>query len=174
MTRKNELSIVTVFTWFSNVVDTQQLKLGDIGLLMHIVKNLNRNFWKPLKMSVYKIAKSSGSDDRTIRGALKRLAEKNIIIQRDGEKISRIENPAEYFSTKKFKTNDSTSYFSIIQKNNEIFIGLESEETYFAKSTNGNKQPERTEQPAETAANPPGSPERNGTAAKVKSLADFM
>ena len=103
MTRKNELSIVTVFTWFSNVVDTQQLKLGDIGLLMHIVKNLNRNFWKPLKMSVYKIAKSSGSDDRTIRGALKRLAEKNIIIQRDGEKISRIENPAEYFSTKKFK-----------------------------------------------------------------------
>lgn len=167
--KKGEISIVSVFAWFSNVVDTQELKLADIGLLMHLIKNLNRNFWKPQKMSVYKIAKNSGSDDRTIRGALKRLAEKNILMKRNGAKIDRIDNPAEFFASKKFKQSDNTNYFSINQRNGEFFIGIETEEQYFARTKSADQEPVTT--PAETAQNAAGDTERP---AKVKTLANFL
>lgn len=166
MGRKPELSIVNVFTWFSNVVDTQELKLGDIGLLMHIIKNLNRNFWKPLKMSVYKIAKNSGCDDRTVRSALKRLAEKNILLLKNGDKFDRIENPSEYFASKKFRQSDTTNYYSIFQKDGEIFFGIETQENRFAKSSDLNE-----EHPAQTSSNADSNVEQHS---KVKTLANFL
>lgn len=125
MARKNEPSIVNVFSWLSNTIDARELKLGDIGLLTHIVKNLNRNFWKPLKMSTYKIAKSSGSDDRTIRGALKRLAEKHILLAKNGDTFEVIKAPSEFFAAKKMKQSDDDNYFSLIQKEGEFFIGID-------------------------------------------------
>ena len=133
MARKNEPTIINVFNWLSNVIDTQELKLSDIGLLTQIIKNLNRNFWKPLKMSIYKIAKNSGSDDRTIRDALKRLAMKNVIIAKNADTFGQIDDPAKFFASKKFSRTDNDNYFSIIQKDGEFFIGIENRKITSAK-----------------------------------------
>ena len=170
MARKStDLTIINVFNWFSNVIDTQELKLADVGLLTTIIKNLNRNFWKPLKMSIYKIAKNSGSDDRTIRGALKRLAEKNILIAKIDGKFDKIENPADYFATKKFKPTDNDNYFSILQREGEFFIGIENRKGNFAKPAQ-TAEPDR-EQPQQTDPDPAGSAEQNN---KVKTLASYL
>lgn len=84
---KKLFSIVDVFMWFSNVLDTQDLTSSEQLVLLHIIKILNRNFWQPIQVSEYKLAVAMGRKDRrTVHGALEKLTERNLII-RKGELI---------------------------------------------------------------------------------------
>lgn len=88
MGRKAQVNIVNVFTWFSNVLDILDLDNSETVVMIHIIKYLNRNFWKPVKMSPYKLAKNLGKkDDRTIKAALQRLKAKNLIIESEKGEI---------------------------------------------------------------------------------------
>lgn len=181
MARPAKISIVNVFAWFSNIIDTEDLTLTDTAVLTHIIKNLNRNFWKPLKMSMNKLAHNSGSDIRTIRASLKRLADKNIIFKRDGENLAKIDNPDEFFigkqKAKLLKIQDkfeSGIYFSIIlRRNGEIHIGIETEKHYIEnlkpdESTDGERHDDNTAQTSQNATEKPERP------ANIKTLAEFI
>lgn len=88
MGRKPQINIVTAFTWFSNMLDICELDNSETVVLSHVLKLLNRNFWKPVKMSTNKLAKNLGKrDSRTIKAALNRLKEKRLIIESEKGEI---------------------------------------------------------------------------------------
>lgn len=107
MGRKPQVNIVNVFTWFSNVLDIHDLDNSETVVMVHIIKYLNRNFWKPVKMSAYKLAKNLGKkDDRTVKAALKRLKEKHLIIEsEEGEIYIGIDGAERHFKKRESKPN---------------------------------------------------------------------
>lgn len=74
-----KIDIVQAFVWASNILDTEQLTLAEQATLFNLIKLINRNFWKPIKISAFKLARVMCSDQRTIKKTLKSLADKNII-----------------------------------------------------------------------------------------------
>lgn len=78
---KMKINIVNAFNWACNILDTEKLKPTEQTTLFHILKLLNRNFWKPCKITPYILKKHTGSDDRTIKNALKTLFDKKILLQ---------------------------------------------------------------------------------------------
>ena len=74
-----KIDIVQAFIWASNILDTNQLSLADQAVFFNILKLINRNFWKPIKISAFKLGRQMCSDQRTIKKSLKSLAEKKII-----------------------------------------------------------------------------------------------
>lgn len=75
-----KINLITAFNWFSTLTDTQDLTASEKIIIMEIMKHLNRNFWTPLKISNQSLARATGKDPRTTKNALKKLIEKNIII----------------------------------------------------------------------------------------------
>lgn len=84
---KMKINIVNAFNWACNVLDTEKLKPTEQATLFHILKLLNRNFWKPCKITPYILKKHTGSDDRTIKNALKTLFDKKILLQLSEEGV---------------------------------------------------------------------------------------
>lgn len=76
---------VTAFVWACNVLDTQDLSIAEQAVLFNLLKLINRNFWKPVKISPYKLARNMCSDVRTVNKALNSLAKKQIIFNQEGE-----------------------------------------------------------------------------------------
>lgn len=95
---KKSLNIIAAFTWLSNCLDTQNLSASEQLVLLHLVKFLNRNFWKATTLSQHMLAKAIGKDDRTVKTALKKLTEKGLVIQSGGEIHIGIEGAEKYFS----------------------------------------------------------------------------
>lgn len=75
---------VTAFVWACNVLDTQDLSIAEQAVLFNLLKLINRNFWKPIKISAYKLARTMCSDVRTVNKALNSLAKKQIIFNQEG------------------------------------------------------------------------------------------
>lgn len=68
-----KINIVSVWTWFCNVLDTQTLSASEQLILVHLIKIFNRNFWKPAKISTSAICRSSGKDSRTVKRSISLL-----------------------------------------------------------------------------------------------------
>jgi len=79
-----KIDIAQIFIWASNVLDTNQLTLAEHATLFNLIKLINRNFWKPIKISAFKLSRQMCSDKRTIEKAFKSLAEKKIIYIQEG------------------------------------------------------------------------------------------
>ena len=79
-------NVVTAFVWACNILDTQTLTLAEQAILFNLLKLINRNFWKPIKITAYKLAQSMGSDHRTIEKNLRTLEQKGVIY-REGDEI---------------------------------------------------------------------------------------
>lgn len=82
---KKTNDFVTAFIWACNILDTNNLSIAEQAVLFNLLKLINRNFWKPIKISAYKLARTMCSDKRTIEKAFKSLAEKKIIYIEEGE-----------------------------------------------------------------------------------------
>lgn len=96
---KPKLNIVSAFTWLSNIIDTQELSSSEQLVLLHLVKFLNRNFWRAVKISDYKLAKIMGKkDSRTVTTALKNLKKKGIVIEQKGELHIGIDGAENHFT----------------------------------------------------------------------------
>lgn len=95
---RSSLNIVSAFTWLSNCLDTQNLSSSEQLVLVHLVKFLNRNFWKSTAISQHMLAKAIGKDDRTVKNALNKLVEKNLVVMIGGEIHIGIEGVERYFS----------------------------------------------------------------------------
>lgn len=102
MAKKNfnlkNLNIVTVFTWFSNVLDTCDLSASEQLVLLHVIKFLNRNFWQPISLSNHKLAYALGKDDRTVKMAIKKLVKRKLLILKGGAIHVGIEGVEGYFT----------------------------------------------------------------------------
>lgn len=79
MAKKNSISIVTVWSWLINLFDTNILTSSEQLVLIHLIKFINRNFWKPIKIEPQIIAKSTNKDNRTVKKALTSLINKNFV-----------------------------------------------------------------------------------------------
>lgn len=84
MAKKNQLSIVNAWNWFVNVTDTNILTSSEQLVLIHLIKFINRNFWKPIKIEPQILAKSTNKDNRTVKKALTTLINKGFITQSEG------------------------------------------------------------------------------------------
>lgn len=68
-----KINIVSVWTWFANILDTQNLSASEQLILVHLIKIFNRNFWKPTKVSNNALCRSCGKDARTVKRSLSLL-----------------------------------------------------------------------------------------------------
>lgn len=83
MAKKNQLSIVTAWNWFVYISDTNILTSSEQLILIHLIKFINRNFWKPIKIEPQILAKSTNKDNRTVKKALTTLINKNFITKNE-------------------------------------------------------------------------------------------
>lgn len=96
-----KMSIVIAWNWFVNVIDTNILTSSEQLIIVHLIKYLNRNYWKPVKIEPQILAKSTNKDNRTVKKALSTLINKGFIIQTKsggltiGNNINAISNPDE-------------------------------------------------------------------------------
>lgn len=74
-----KIDIAQVFIWASNVLDTNQLTIGEQATLFNLIKLINRNFWRPVTITAYKLAQNMCCDLRTVKRSLPALIQKNII-----------------------------------------------------------------------------------------------
>ena len=95
---KSKVNIVSAFTWLSNCLDTQTLSASEQLVLLHLVKYLNRNFWKATSLSNHMLAKAIGKDDRTVKTALNKLIDKKLVVKKGGELYIGIEGANKFFS----------------------------------------------------------------------------
>lgn len=85
MTKKN-LSIVDAWNWFVNVTDFNILTSSEQLILIHLIKFINKNFWKPVKLEPSILAKSTNKDHRTVKKALTMLINKGFVTKnQEGE-----------------------------------------------------------------------------------------
>lgn len=84
MAKKNSLSIVSAWNWLINVIDTNILTSSEQLVLLHLIKFINRNFWKPIKLDPTVLAKSTNKDNRTVKKALSTLITKGFVTQSEG------------------------------------------------------------------------------------------
>lgn len=84
MAKKNQLSIVTAWNWFIYITDTNILTSSEQLILIHLIKFINRNFWKPVKLEPQILAKSTNKDNRTVKKALSTLINKGFITESEG------------------------------------------------------------------------------------------
>lgn len=106
---KSNLNIVSVFTWLGNTLDTQILSSSEQLVLLHLVKYLNRNFWKAINLSNHKLASAIGKDDRTVGTAIKKLVAKGLVIKKGGELHLGIDGAEKYFSSTSSAVGESES-----------------------------------------------------------------
>lgn len=78
-----KINIVSVWTWFSNVLDTQTLSASEQLIMLHLIKIFNRNFWKPAKISMSAICRSCGKDARTVKRSISLLKSANLLTETD-------------------------------------------------------------------------------------------
>lgn len=81
--KKQKMSIVTAWNWFINVIDTNILTSSEQLVLVHLIKFLNRNFWKPINIETTILAKSTNKDNRTVKKALSTLINRGFILKTD-------------------------------------------------------------------------------------------
>lgn len=81
--KKQKMSIVTAWNWFINVIDTNILTSSEQLVLVHLIKFLNRNFWKPINIETSILAKSTNKDNRTVKKALTVLINRGFIVKSD-------------------------------------------------------------------------------------------
>lgn len=106
MAKKNSLSIVTAWNWFVNVTDTNILTSSEQLILIHLIKFINRNFWKPIKIEPQILAKSTNKDNRTVKKALSMLINKNFITKNEkGEYFIGINQPNQPDSSANLNSN---------------------------------------------------------------------
>lgn len=79
-------SIVDVWTWFTNVLDTNNLTASEQLVMLHLIKHINRNFWEPVNITTNALARSVNKDARTVKTALTSLFKKSLI-QQDGDNL---------------------------------------------------------------------------------------
>ena len=85
LTKKN-LSIVDAWNWFVNVTDFNILTSSEQLILIHLIKFINKNFWKPVKLEPSILAKSTNKDHRTVKKALTMLINKGFVTKnQEGE-----------------------------------------------------------------------------------------
>lgn len=72
-------NVVNAFMWACTILDTTDLTLAEQAILFNMLKLINRNFWKPVEFSAYKLAQKMGSDHRTIAKNIKSLIKKGIL-----------------------------------------------------------------------------------------------
>ena len=132
MGRKPQINIVNVFTWFSNVLDIHELDNSETVVMIHLIKILNRNFWKPIKMSTHKLAKNLGKkNDSTIKDALQRLKKKQLIIEsEEGEIYIGIAGAERYFQKRTPKPEPEPERIDTAQNSTaDVDIGKHGDDT---------------------------------------------
>lgn len=112
-------TLINYFNEIFNLIDNQELTDTQQLTLLHLLHRLNRNFWKPVKVSENKLAGAMNKDKRTVAKALKQLEDLQIISVTPKGEIKIV-----FDTTDKFDTTDETQ-----PNNNENNRGNESEES---------------------------------------------
>lgn len=103
-----KINIVSVWTWFCNILDTQSLSASEQLIMLHLIKIFNRNFWKPTQISTSALCRSCGKDARTVKRSISLLKTANLIIETDdGLFLKFDEDSAEGKTKRTTKTNPS-------------------------------------------------------------------
>lgn len=137
MAKKNTLSIVTAWNWFINITDTNILSSSEQLVLIHLIKFINRNFWKPIKIEPQILAKSTNKDNRTVKKALSTLINRGFItLTKEGgyfigiepidKQIDNSKSVSEYFD---FNTTDSKPNTRRTRTTSEKIARTETEST---------------------------------------------
>ena len=112
---KKKLSIVDAWNWFVNVTDFNILTSSEQLVLIHLIKYINKNFWKPINIEPTILAKSTNKDNRTVKKALSMLINKGLITKTNGgyfigiNKPDRNEIDTNSTNNKFFDFNDNSS-----------------------------------------------------------------
>lgn len=113
---KKQLSIVDVWTWFTNTLDSQNLTSSEQLTMLHLIKHINRNFWQPIKISTNALARSINKDARTVKTALSSLFKKNLIYsENDYIQLGIFPSPDKSPSSKNFDVKNFLSMNTIEQ-----------------------------------------------------------
>ena len=105
---KKKLSIVDAWNWFVTITDFNILTSSEQLVLIHLIKFINKNFWKPVKIEPSILAKSTNKDNRTVKKALTTLTNKGFIIRdTEGGYFIGINNP----TNESDGNSDSHQYF---------------------------------------------------------------
>jgi len=78
---KKKFSIVDAWNWFVNLTEMNILTSSEQLVLIHLIKFINKNFWKPVKLEPTILSKSTNKDNRTVKKALTMLINKGFVIQ---------------------------------------------------------------------------------------------
>lgn len=114
------INIVTVFNWYCNLLDTQILTSSEQLILIHLMKIFNRNYWQPTEINTTAICRSCGKDSRTVKSALTKLQNKNLIrttkqglfLNVNNEEPEKKENPTAKSNKEKTDTVGNNPYYT--------------------------------------------------------------
>lgn len=84
MAKKTATNIVEVWNWLINVMESGELTATEQAALVHVIARINRNMWTPTKINPKLIAAAIDKDARTVKTALSKIVNLNILTMKDG------------------------------------------------------------------------------------------
>lgn len=79
-----KITLITAWNWLMNIIDSQGLSSSEQLVMIHMLKLINRNFWKPVQVTMPALTRNTGKDHRTVKKAFSMLLAKKLIIEKQG------------------------------------------------------------------------------------------
>lgn len=79
-----KINLVTAWQWLEKELEERDLTANQQLTLFHLFIKINRNFWKPARVSLNKLAAACNKDKRTVKKAIDDLIELGLIIETEG------------------------------------------------------------------------------------------
>lgn len=79
-----KITLITAWNWLMNIIDSQGLSSSEQLVMIHMLKLINRNFWKPVQVTMPALSRNTGKDHRTVKKAFSMLLAKKLIIEKQG------------------------------------------------------------------------------------------
>lgn len=86
---KLKISIVDVWNWLANeILESGELNANDQAVLFQVIAKINRNLWRPVKITPRIVAAAISRDTRTVKNSLEKLEKLGILKSSEaGEEI---------------------------------------------------------------------------------------
>lgn len=82
--KSSRINLVTAWQWLERELDERDLTATQQLTLFHLFIKINRNFWKPARISLNKLAVACSKDKRTIKKSLEELIELGLVVESEG------------------------------------------------------------------------------------------
>ena len=80
----SKINLVMAWQWLERELDERDLTATQQLTLFHLLIKLNRNFWKPARVSMNKLAVACNKDKRTVKKAIAELIELGLVVEIEG------------------------------------------------------------------------------------------